>query len=175
MTTQNYFRFCPRCRHRLSWRVENRGEPQRQKCIRCGFTFYNNPVCATEALIIRSGKILLVRRAKEPRRGYWDFPGGFIEGRELASKSVIREISEELGARFRPNKLIGVYSDIYQWQGRLIPVVILSYSGKLIGSIKPNHEIGQVKWWPVKKLPTTFAFPHMRQCFKDLLKNKTSI
>jgi 8-oxo-dGTP diphosphatase len=48
-------------------------------------------------LIIRDGKVLLVRRGKEPFLGYWSLPGGSIEPGETPEEAVKREVLEETG------------------------------------------------------------------------------
>ena len=73
-------------------------------------TRYQNPALTTDAVWIRSGKVLLVRRGKPPFRGMWAFPGGFVEQRETVEATVVRELKEETGLTGRPWKLIGVYS-----------------------------------------------------------------
>ncbi len=165
---KGYFKFCPRCAHRLEWHIEHRDEPRRQSCPRCHFTFYNNPVGCIEALIIRDGKFLMVLRGKHPRKNFWDFPGGFLEDGEHSEQGVIREVQEELGVRFSPQRLLCGFADIYRWQGRSIPTIGFSYVGTIAGRIKTNYEIGKLRWFPLSRLPKRLAFKHMHHVLRDL-------
>jgi 8-oxo-dGTP diphosphatase len=71
---------------------------------------YQNPALAVDAVWIRSGRVLLVRRGREPFRGSWALPGGFVELRETVEEAVVREVREETGLRARPVRIVGVYS-----------------------------------------------------------------
>jgi 8-oxo-dGTP diphosphatase len=69
-----------------------------------------SPALTVDAVWIRRGKVLLVRRGRPPFVGMWAFPGGFVELRETVEEAVTRELREETGLRGRPRKLLGVYS-----------------------------------------------------------------
>ena len=71
---------------------------------------YQNPALATDAVWIRSGKVLLVRRGRPPFRGFWALPGGFVELRETVEEALVRELREETGLVGRPAGIVGVYS-----------------------------------------------------------------
>lgn len=164
----SYFKFCPRCGRRLTKRRDWPTEPARPTCPTGHFTFYNNPVTANEALIIRDNKLLMVVRAAKPRKGWWDFPGGFMEGAEDPKRSVAREIREELGVRFKPTHLLGAYIDTYRWRDRNVPVTVLSYVGSINGSLKNTGEVSRYAWVSFSKLPDRLAFKHMQYSLRDL-------
>ncbi|MFO7963415.1 MAG: NUDIX domain-containing protein [Desulfobacterales bacterium] len=87
------FRFCPACG---SSRL-NRPESNAVGCMVCGFIFFIN-MAAAVAAVIRDEKrrILLTRRLKDPAKGLWDLPGGFVNPGESAENALMREIKEEL-------------------------------------------------------------------------------
>ncbi len=62
-----------------------------------------------DAVIIRNGKILLIRRKNDPFRGCFALPGGYVEKGEDAKGAVIREVEEETGLVVRPLRMSGVY------------------------------------------------------------------
>ncbi len=73
-------------------------------------TRYENPALTVDAVWIRRGRVLLVRRGRPPFVGQWAFPGGFVELRETVESAVVRELHEETGLSARPVGIVGVYS-----------------------------------------------------------------
>jgi 8-oxo-dGTP diphosphatase len=71
---------------------------------------YQNPALTVDAVWIRRGSVLLVRRGRSPFKGSWALPGGFVGYRETVEAAVTRELREETGLRARPVALVGVYS-----------------------------------------------------------------
>jgi len=71
---------------------------------------YANPALTVDAVWIRRGRVLLVRRGRAPFRGMWAFPGGFVELRETVEAALVREVQEETGLIVRTTGLVGVYS-----------------------------------------------------------------
>jgi ADP-ribose pyrophosphatase YjhB (NUDIX family) len=91
---QQVFRYCPRCGK------EGFAQAGRDAfgCGACGFTYHINPAAATGAFICDpQGRVLLVRRAKDPGKGKLSLPGGFVDSRESAEDGLRREILEEVG------------------------------------------------------------------------------
>ncbi len=87
------FRFCPECGSDCM----DRSEKNVMRCTACGFQFFINSSAAVVALIKDDdNRILLTRRAKEPAKGLWDLPGGFVDPGETVENAVKREIKEEL-------------------------------------------------------------------------------
>ncbi len=83
----------------------------RAVCDSCGEIHYQNPKLVVGAVAEYQGKILLCRRAIEPRYGYWTLPAGFMENDETAAQGALRETLEEAGARIEieaPFSLISV-------------------------------------------------------------------
>ena len=72
---------------------------QRWVCDQCGEIHYQNPKLVVGTLPEFEGRILLCRRAIEPRYGYWTLPAGFLENDETAAQGAARETLEEAGAR----------------------------------------------------------------------------
>lgn len=83
----------------------------REVCDACGEIHYRNPKLVVGAIAEYQGRILLCRRAIEPRYGYWTLPAGFMENDETAAQGALRETLEEAGARIEieaPFSLISV-------------------------------------------------------------------
>ena len=78
-------------------------------CPDCGYIRYDNPKVVVGAVCTWEGKVLLCRRAIEPRLGYWTFPAGFMELDESTADGAAREVWEEAQATVEMDGLIGVY------------------------------------------------------------------
>ncbi|MFN3920459.1 MAG: NUDIX domain-containing protein, partial [Methylohalobius sp.] len=74
---------------------------ERFVCEACGTIHYLNPKIIAGCLPLWQGKILLCRRAIEPRYGLWTLPAGFMELGESLEEAAIRETWEEAGAKVR--------------------------------------------------------------------------
>ena len=108
------FRYCPRCG---SSRFEEHNE-KAKKCRDCGFVYYFNSCSATVALILNSrNELLVTRRAKEPAKGTFDLPGGFIDMYETGEEGVAREVKEETGFTVRQSTYLFSLPNIYPFSG----------------------------------------------------------
>src|SRR5258708_27977801 len=86
------YRYCPICAAPLAPKVVKEGEGPRPWCDACGFVAYSDPRVAACTITVVDGGIVLLRRANEPRRGKWVFPGGFVDLGEEGSVAAMREI-----------------------------------------------------------------------------------
>jgi ADP-ribose pyrophosphatase len=91
--SRELFRFCPRC-GRQSIALEG---SHAIRCRHCDFLFFFNSATAVGALIPdEQGRLLLLRRAKEPAKGKYGMPGGFLDRGESAEEALMREVREEV-------------------------------------------------------------------------------
>ncbi len=157
--------FCPYCGSRLK-RIK-RGERERAYCPRCQIVHYHNPLPATAALLKGpEGEILLVRRAKEPARGKWSLPGGFIEAEETPEEGVLRELEEETGIRGKVVKLLGVVTERSPFYG---PLIILGYHVTAErGTLRAGDDAEEVRYFPVQEMPEV-AFASHRKLIAQFL------
>lgn len=79
-------------------------------CDDCGWIHYINPKIVVGAVVAHEGRILLCRRAIEPRLGFWTLPAGFMEERETSEAGAAREAMEEAGAQIAIDGLLAVYN-----------------------------------------------------------------
>ena len=91
-------------------RVPTGDNMPRDICDRCGFIHYVNPKVVVGSVVGHQGRILLCRRAIEPRRGFWTLPAGFMEQGETAEQGARREAREEANAEIVLTDLLAVYS-----------------------------------------------------------------
>ena len=83
---------------------------ERRVCQTCGYIDYVNPRIVTGVVAHAGGKILLCRRAIEPRKGFWTLPAGFMELGESVEDGARREAREEAMAELEIEAMLGVYS-----------------------------------------------------------------
>ena len=92
-------RHCKACGHATAYRVPADDNRERAVCTACGMVHYENPLNVVGTVPAWEGKVLLCRRAIEPRYGLWTLPAGFMELGETAEAGALRETDEEAGAR----------------------------------------------------------------------------
>jgi ADP-ribose pyrophosphatase YjhB (NUDIX family) len=80
----------------------------RHVCTACGTVHYQNPKIVAGCVPEHDGRILLCRRAIEPRRGYWTIPAGFMENGETTQEAARRESIEEALAEVEIGSLLAV-------------------------------------------------------------------
>ncbi|MGD8744614.1 MAG: NUDIX hydrolase [Candidatus Woesebacteria bacterium] len=135
-----------------------KNRPDKDKpCTHCGR--YNNRGLTVDAIVIREGKVLLVKRANKPHKGYWGTPGGFVEWNERVEETVRRELKEETNLTATNLKLIGVYSSPDRHPKQAISVAFLvEAKGKEI----KGSDAEELEWFPPKSLPENLAFDHAK-------------
>ena len=83
---------------------------ERAVCRDCGHIDYQNPKIVAGAVVVHDGKILLCRRAIEPRRDYWTLPAGYMELGETVEEGARREALEEAEADITLEGILAIYS-----------------------------------------------------------------
>lgn len=138
--------FCPRCGSRLiEAEVEGRLLPA---CPSCSFVLFRNPKVVAAVIPVQDGRTVLVRRAHGPRKGYWVFPGGYVDLGESVEQAARRETLEETGLHVRLQRLLGVYSRSGE------DVVLVVYLGQVEGGeLIASDESSEVAWFAVAELP----------------------
>lgn len=105
-------KFCSECAHPVSLLVPPDDNRPRYVCGQCGMIHYQNPkmVVGTIPVWEQNGetRVLLCKRAIEPRYGYWTLPAGFMENNETTSEAASRETLEEAGARVELHELFSL-------------------------------------------------------------------
>ena len=91
-------KYCANCGSPVERRVPPGDSLPRWVCDECGEIHYQNPKLVLGTIPEYEGKLLLCRRAIEPRYGYWTLPAGFMENDETTAQAALRETVEEAGA-----------------------------------------------------------------------------
>ena len=101
-------------------RIPDGDNLERDVCARCGHIHYVNPKIVVGAVCSWHGRILLCRRAIEPRLGFWTIPAGYMEERETPAQGAAREAWEEALARIEIDRLLSIYAVPWISQVQLI-------------------------------------------------------
>lgn len=99
--------YCSHCGARVELRVPEGDTLPRHVCTSCGTIHYENPKMVVGCIPEWENRILLCRRAIEPRRGLWTVPAGFMENAETTAEGAQRETLEEANARV---EILGLYA-----------------------------------------------------------------
>lgn len=128
---------------------------ERAVCEHCEFVDYQNPKVVVGSVVRHQGKILLCRRAIEPRSGYWTVPAGYLELNESAEAGACREAMEEACADLEIETLLAVYSIVHLSQIQLIYRATLKTD-----HFAPGEESLDVRLFDWADIPwTDLAFP----------------
>jgi ADP-ribose pyrophosphatase YjhB (NUDIX family) len=154
--------FCTACGGRLEERLVPEEDRPRHVCAGCGHIHYVNPKVVAAVLPVHDGRVLLLRRAIEPRAGTWVFPGGFVEWGETTEEAAAREADEEVGLVVEIGPLLGVYSR------RGPGVVIVVYLGRTAGTdVRLGREALEAAWFAPEEIPwPNLAFDTTEQALR---------
>lgn len=120
----------------------------RHICTACNMIHYQNPNLVIGSIPEWEDKILLCRRAIEPRHGLWTLPGGFMENGETTTEAAIRETLEEANAHIEIGELYSMYSLPY------INQVHLLFRAKLLDlNFGPGAESLEVRLFSEAEIP----------------------
>jgi ADP-ribose pyrophosphatase YjhB (NUDIX family) len=147
--------YCSQCGKTVSSRVPEGDNRERYVCDSCKTIHYQNPNNIAGAILTWQDKVLLCKRAIDPRYGLWTLPAGFMENNETVAQAAARESMEEANARAGALKLFGVFSMPY------ISQVYLMLSGNLVSEqVSAGDESLEVGLFTQDQIPwQEIAFP----------------
>ncbi|HVV67233.1 MAG TPA: NUDIX domain-containing protein [Candidatus Saccharimonadales bacterium] len=141
------YAYCPQCGKKGSVVEENQTH---SRCSNCGTDFWNNPRAAMSVLFINDkGELLFGKRAFEPEKGKYDFPGGFVEYNEDLFDAAVREVEEETGILIdkRDLELITTYTLEYMPGVSAIDLILVAK--KWEGRFKASDDVAELEWKPL--------------------------
>ena len=148
-------RFCPHCGAHLEQRRPEGDDRDRHVCPACAMVHYQNPKVVVGSVCLLGERLLLCRRAIEPRRGYWTIPAGYLELGESAEAGARREAWEEARARIELDGLLAVYS-----VARIDQVQLLYRARLLDAAVEAGPESLEVRLLGWHEIPwADLAFP----------------
>jgi 8-oxo-dGTP diphosphatase len=117
--------------------------------------------------VVDGDRFLALRRAKAPRVGLWELPGGFCHGWEHPVDAAVREAREELGVDVELGAFLGMYLDRYDYQDEALPVLDCFWLARILDgpvTVDPVEALGHA-WLPLHDAPT-LAFASMDQAVR---------
>lgn len=161
---------CSNCGQPVSRRIPKGDTHERWVCGACGHIHYQNPLIVVGCVPEHEGRILLCRRAIEPRHGFWTVPAGFMELGESLAEGAARETREEACAEVRVGHLFACVDVIAAGQLHLF------FTAKLIGGFAPGDESLEVRLFAENEIPwDDIAFQSgryaLRKYFEDAGRN----
>lgn len=141
-------KYCSNCSATVELLIPEGDSLPRYVCTNCNIIHYQNPKMVVGCIPEWEDKILLCRRAIEPRLGWWTLPAGFMENNETLEQAAARETLEEANARVEIGNLYAIYSLPH------ISQVYLLFRARLLDlDFKPGIESLEVKLLSENEIP----------------------
>ncbi|MEA5444709.1 NUDIX hydrolase [Gammaproteobacteria bacterium AB-CW1] len=154
--------FCSECAQPISVQVPEGDSLPRYVCEQCGTIHYRNPLLVVGCVPTWGDRILLCRRAIEPRLGYWTVPAGFLENDETTREGAARETREEACAEVEIGSAVSMTHVVHVNQ------VHLMYRARLVNErYAAGSESLEVALFRREDIPwEELAFPSVRFCLE---------
>jgi 8-oxo-dGTP diphosphatase len=150
------WRFCPRCAGDLAAAADHLA------CASCGERYWANAIPGVQGILERDGRVLLARRAHEPRRDHWDIPGGFVEETEHPLDALRREFREETGLEVQPLELLRIDIEPYDERHVFSVTWIVDADGEPVAA----DDVAELRWFEPADLPGEMAFPGQEEVLR---------
>lgn len=161
-------RFCNSCGAAVTHRIPDGDTLERAVCDACGMVHYQNPKIVVGCVPTYGERILICKRAIEPRYGLWTLPAGFMENNETAAEGAAREALEEANAKVEIEDLYTVYSipNISQ--------VYMMFRARLVdANVSPGAESLEVKLVTEDQIPwEELAFSMVKKTLEHFLADR---
>ncbi len=111
--------------------------------------FPERPLVGVGAVIVEGDRILLVKRAYEPNKGFWSIPGGLVRLGESLEAALKREVEEEAGVKIKVEDVVFVGEEIFkESNGIRYHYIIIDFLAKITGGrLKPGSDAEAVRWF----------------------------
>ncbi len=160
-------KFCSECGQPVATEIPKGDNRERSVCPSCGIVHYVNPKIVVGCVPERDGRILLCKRAIEPRYGYWTVPAGFMELGESTAQGAARETLEEACAEVEIGHLFASVDVVDAGQ------VHMFYTAKLMGNFAAGEESLEVAMYSEAEIPwDDIAFHSGRYALQKYFEDK---
>ena len=155
-------KFCSVCGEKVRLGIPGGDNRERYLCDHCGTVHYQNPKVVAGCIAHWEDRILLCRRAIEPRHGKWTVPAGFMENGETTYEGALRETLEEANARVAIEELFVTVNLPH------ISQVYMLFRGRLLDlDFSPGEESLETRLVTEEEVPWgEMAFPTVSEALK---------
>jgi ADP-ribose pyrophosphatase YjhB (NUDIX family) len=158
------YAFCPRCATPMETRMIT--DKPRRVCPHCHFIYFTDPKVGVGVVVLKEGKLLLVRRSMMPERGKWSIPAGFLDRGEDPRVVAVRETLEETNLEVEIKDLVDVYFNPPMGEGGAS--VFILYRARLQGgTLQPGDDADDAGFFALNELPE-LAFASTRDAVRRL-------
>lgn len=158
MSQERFAYYCPMCGSVLETRLRNGAV--RPVCPNCDHTVYFDPKVAVVVVIIREDQILLIKRAQDPKKGFWALPAGFVDAGEDPQAAARREALEETGLVVEITALMDVFHT--PDDGGMADIVIAYAASISGGALAADDDAEAVGWFSRESIPELAFLPSQR-------------
>ena len=160
-------KFCSDCGSKLEKRIPEGDNLERDCCTKCDLIHYSNPKVIVGTVPIKDNKVLLCKRAIQPRYGLWTLPAGFLENGETIEEGAFRETKEETNTEVKMGNLYAIFN---------IPQINQVYMLHLAEVINEDYcktsESLEVEFFAESDIPwDELAFPFVPSTLKNYFKD----
>ena len=142
------FRYCPACGKK---RASEKAAENPLECEHCSLTYYFNPTVAVAALVSDPhGRLIFIRRQRDPGMGKLGLPGGFIDLGETAEQAARREAEEELSLTLPKISFLASYPNRYVYRSLVYEVLDLFFVSEVEGFDQVQSDESEVRDWFVE-------------------------
>ncbi len=163
-----YMNFCIICGHETTEKIPLGDHQIRRVCVQCGNIHYENPKVICGALALWEDKVLLCRRAIEPRNGLWTLPAGYMELFETMEQGAARETREEAEAEIHIEQLYCMYNI-----PRIGQIYVLFKANLIDGTFGAGEESIECRLFDEHEIPwTELAFPSVERTLRHYFEDR---
>ncbi len=135
------------------------------------------PVVGVGAVIIKDGKILLVKRGNEPNKGKWSIPGGLVNTGESLVDALKREIMEEVGLEIDVDDVACVSEEVFRDNGNVkYHYIIIDFFANITGGeLRVGSDAVDARWVKLNEIDSLDVVDFVRKLVNKILRNEEGI